>query len=794
MLKNLIVISIRNFLKDKGYSILNVLGLSIGITFSLLLVLYVIDELSFDKYHKKADRIYRINAFVQEPTKDMKWAATQFPLGPALKRDYPEVEHAVRFVASNGDVFGSGERKFSETKVFYTDSNFFDVFTHPFLEGNPKTALVKPNSIVLTRQLAEKYFGKKSALDQSLQANSGTVYKVTGVTEDVPKNSHIIYNALISSNSLPGGSDYGGGWGNFGFYTYVLLSPGADPQNFEKKLAPMYKKYMAPIFEQYNIKIRYGIQSITDIHLHSEMEQEPEELGSMSYIYILSSVAAFLLIIACINYMNLTTARSARRAKEIGIRKVAGSNRTQLVMQFIVESLVITLISMVISLGLVYLLLPSFNTLAGKFLSYGSVFQPTGLMVLLGVLLFVGLLGGSYPAIYLSKFNPLSVLKGTLSKASANISLRRVLVTIQFSISMVMIICTWVVYSQLRYMRQKSLGFEKDQVVSLRVNGGGPVRDKVTAFKTELRNYPGIISVSSANAVPGSENVSFNLFQVESATGYRDKGVDCYSIDENYLATLGIKLVKGRNFTSADTVKSIMVNENMVKTFGWDEPLGKKVKFPGDTSGSYVEVIGVVQDFHQKSLYNPIAPLIMFYAPVTRGVQVKIAAKDIPKTIHLLEETWKKFFPTLLFTYTFLDEDFDSQYAADQKRGKIFTIFSILTVFITCLGLIGLIAFTTQQRQKEISIRKVMGADIRQIVPLLARNFIFLVACSCLLAFPVAYYFMHKWLEVFPYKAGLQVSTFILSALVVLLITVITISYHTVRVALANPVKSLRTE
>lgn len=558
----------------------------------------------------------------------------------------------------------------------------------------------------------------------------------------------------------------------------------------------MYDKYVAPIFAQYNIKVKYGVQPIADIHLKSDFDQEPEELGSMSYIYIFTSVALFMLLIACINYMNLTTARSARRAKEIGIRKVAGSTRPQLIAQFMTESVVLTVISLLISLGLLYFLLPLFNSLAGKFLSYKNILQPVSLLVLFGIVVFVGVLGGSYPALYLSKFNSVSVLKGTLSKASANVALRRVLVTVQFSISMVMIICTWVVYSQLNFMKEKDLGFNKDQVLSFTITANGNVRAGAVGMMDEIRKNPHVVSVSSANAPPGSPNVFFNLFSIETSEGFREKGVDTYSIDGKYLDALGIKLVKGRNFTiPADTLNSVIVNESMVKAFGWrDQPLGKKIKFPGDTSNRHLEVVGVIQDFHQKSLYNPISPLLLFHRPILRTFLVKISPGHIPETLKELENTWKKFYPEQPFSFTFMDDDFNSQYAADQKRGKIFTSFSLLTILITCLGLIGLIAFTTEQRQKEISIRKVMGAGTTQIVPLIAKNFVMMVCISCLIAFPIAWYFMNKWMEVFPYKVGLQASAFILSALLVLFITVVTISFHTIKVAIANPVKSLRTE
>jgi putative ABC transport system permease protein len=795
MIKNLLLVAIRNFKRDKWYSLLNILGLTIGITFSLFLIFYIKDELNYDRYNKKVDRIYRINSYIKESSKPvMNWAITQYPLAPALVKDYPEVEEAVRFVPNGRTMYKKGELHFYEDKVFFADSSVFRVFTYPFIEGDPQTALVAPNSIVLTQSVAEKFFGKSgNIVGQSLQNDDGAIYKITGVVKDVPKNSHLIFDVLVSASTLP--KDFGGDWGSFDYFTYVLLRPDANAAAFEAKLLPMYDKYMASIFAQFKIKIHYGVQPITAIHLHSDMANEPEELGSISYIYIFSAVALFMLLIACINYMNLTTARSARRAKEIGIRKVTGSTQSQLVAQFLVESTLTAVFALLISIGLIALLLSTFNSLSGKFISFGALLEPGTFWILLGIILFVGMVGGSYPAFYLSKFNPIAVLKGALSKGSSNVTLRRILVVIQFSISMIMLICTWVVYGQLKYLRDKDLGFNKDHVLSIAANARNDIRGKILAFKNEARKNPRVLSVSTAQSTPGGDNVSFRLFSVQSKDGFVDKGVDCYGVDENYFNTLGMQVKKGRNFSgSPDTLNSIIANENMVKYFGWDNAIGKLVKRPGDTSSFHYIVVGVVNDFNQKSLYNPIAPLMLFYRPSSNNIQLKLAAGEIPATIAGVEKSWKAIFPDLPFSYTFLDQDFDSQYAADQKRGKIFTTFSILTILITCLGLLGLIAFTTEQRQKEISIRKIMGAGIGQIVPLLTRNFVFLVGISCLVAFPGAWFFMDIWLKKFPYNTGLTPAPFLLAALTVLLITLLTVTFHSVKAAIANPSEKLRAD
>lgn len=797
MLKNLLRVALRNFMRDKWYSLLNILGLTIGITFSVFLIFYIKDELSYDRYNEKADRIYRIEAFVKEPDKDtMRWAITPFLMAQALSKDYPEVEEATRLWGNPGNktMFKNGALRFYEDKVMYADSNLFRVFTYNFIQGNARNALTAPNALVLTQSLAEKYFGEHTSyIGRTLENANGDIYKVTAVIKDVPKNSHIIFNALISRSSLP--ADFANNWGGFGFYTYVLLKPHVNAAAFQKKLAPVYDKYLAPIFAQFNIKMRFGLQPITSIHLHSDATNEPEDLGSMSYIYIFSAVAFFMLLIACINYMNLTTARSARRAKEIGIRKVTGSTKSQLVLQFLVESTLTAVVALLLSIGFIALLLPTFNSISGKSIAFATLFQPSTLLTLLAIIVFVGFVGGSYPAFYLSKFNPVNVLKGNLSKGSSNVTLRRALVVVQFSISMIMLICTWVVYAQLKYVRSKDLGFNKQQVLTITANSDKDVSSSIRAFKNDVRDNPHVLAVSTSQGVPGS-GISFNLFTIETKNGHTDKGVDCYGVDEDYFKTLGMKIVQGRAFSGlSDTLRSIIVNENMMKEYGWgNNAIGKRVRFPGDTSKFYLEVVGVVKDFNQKSLYNPITPLILFYRPNSNMIELKLDAKNINTTIASVEQSWKKYFTDLPFAYTFLDQDFNSQYAADQKRGKIFTAFSILTIIITCLGLLGLIAFTTQQRQKEISIRKVMGAKVSQIIPLVTRNFVALVGLSCLIAFPVAWYFMSKWLEIFPYNTGLKITPFILSALVVLALTLLTVIFHTVRAAVAKPVKALRAE
>jgi putative ABC transport system permease protein len=785
-------IALRNFRKDKWFSLLNILGLTIGITFSLFLIFYVRDELNYDRFNLKADRIYRIVTYVTEKDKNTNFTITESPLAAELKKDYPEVDESTHLLSRERTLFKIGNNSFFETKIYYADSNLFKIFTVTFLEGNPKTALMQPNSIVINRTTADKYFGKNTlALGKTLHTVYD-LYTVTGVIKDIPQNTHIRYNMLISMSSNK--DDDGQNWGNFNYFTYALLKPGVSAATFQKKVDQTVEKYVKPVFEPFNVKMRFYAQPITDIHLHSDLEREPEELGSMSYIWTFSAIAFFMLLIACINYMNLTTARSARRAKEIGIRKVTGSSRGQLIAQFLGESILTALVAVLLSFILVLLLFPFFNSLSGKTFTIDNLLQPFNIFLMLGIGLFTGLVGGSYPAFYLSAFQPVSILKGALSKASGNVNLRRTLVVLQFSVSMAMLICTWIVYSQLAYMRNKDLGFNKDRVLTFVVNTGKYEPDKIISMGTDFRRLSAVADVGIGGSFPGSGNTNLSLFRIPTKTGRVDKAIECYGIDEHYMSALSIKIVKGRNFSGADTLHGIMVNENFAKHFGWDQPVGQRIAFPGDTSGHYLEVVGVCKDFNQSSLYNPIAPLLLFFGPTNNTYVMKLNAGNMSSSLSQVEGVWKKYFPELPFEFKFLDEGLNSQYVADQKRGKIFATLAILTIIITCLGLLGLTAYTTQQKQKEISVRRVMGASVGQIITLITRNYLWLALIATAIAFPVAYYFMSNWLKVFSYNPGISVVPFVVSALVIVFTAVLTATFHSAKAALSNPAKNLRSE
>lgn len=794
MLKNLITIALRNIRKDKTYSAINILGLTVGITCSVFLLMYILDELSYDRYHKDANNIYRVISNIKEPDNAFTWAVAQIPLAEELRDNYPEVKNVVRFFGLGRTLYKNGEKAFYEERFYLADSTVFDMFDYKFLYGDINTALDKPNSIVLTREMASKYFDKEDAVGMSFQNQAGDVYNVTGVIDDVPLNSHFIFDALISRSTMPG---YQGSWGNFGVFTYLQLPPGYDLAKMDTSLRKVIKEKVDPIFAEYGITIRYELQRITDIHLYSKIQDEAEEGGDISYIYVFGAVAFFMLIIACINYMNLATARSAGRAREVGIRKVMGSQRVQIMTQFITESVVLALIALVVSLVLIYGLLPLFNQLSNKELPFTYVTQAPVMLSLVGVVIFVGIIGGSYPAFYLSGFNPVNVLKGKAAMKGGNALFRKFLVVVQFSISIFMLISTLVVFDQLQFMRDKDLGFSRERILRIDLPGDELFK-KSSVIAERLRQTPGVTNVGTTGATPG-QGIGKNLMKVEDNDGkMTDRGVDLFTADYDFVQTLGMTVVEGRNFSrdvSSDTTFAILVNESMVRRMSWDNPIGKKFSFDGGPNPEK-RVVGVVKDYHQNSLYDAIEPLIIILRVNNRSLVVKTAEGDVRESIAAIEKTWNEVNPTYPLEYTFLDQDFDSQYKSDEKRSQIFTAFSILTITIACLGLLGLAAFTTEQRYKEIGIRKVIGASVHGLVVLMSREFFLLVGIGMLLAFPAAWYFTDTWLQNFAYRIALEGEwlTFIVSALLAFIITLITVGFHVVRAASTNPVKALREE
>ena len=801
MLKNFLTIALRNFKRQPAYTFLNVFGLTVGIAATLFILLYITEETRYDTHHLKADRIFRISSDITEPDDHFRWAVTQNPLAPTLKQEYPEVAEYVRFIDNGRTRFEHGDRFFFEEDVYLVDSTVFDVFTFNLIKGDRTTALKEPNSLVINNSVAERIFGKNDPIGEILKTPSGREYEVTGVFEDMPQHSHLIANAMISANTIPGlMNSTPGQWGGFNIFSYVLLKDGTDAQAFADKLPEVIEKYVAVIFDQFDIKVKYELLPLKSIHLNSNFEGEPEPTGQIAFLYIFGAIAIFMLLIACINYMNLSTARATQRAMEVGIRKVLGSERKQLIGQFLSESVLFTLIALVLSFFLVQLLLPAFNKAFSLSLGSDLLWSAPVLAGAFGIVLFAGILGGSYPAFYLSAFEPMKVLKGSLAKGSGNPTLRKVLVTLQFAITIFMLIGTGIIYDQMNYLRNKDLGFDKEHVMTFRLQGQQS-RDKYPVIQQKLKLNPIITSVGTCTTSPG-RGYSKNLINAENSTGSMEQyGVDLYGVDYDFFPTLGAEFVAGRNISleyGTDSTNAVLINEAMVERLGWvDDPIGKKFQFGTNDTLPIQRVVGVVKNFHQQSLYEPITPLL-FYPQVNNGnVHVKINPdnqQELAETIAFIGQQWNDIFPNTPFEFEFVDEAFMELYEADQIRAKIFTLFSILMIGIACLGLLGLASFTAEQRTKEIGIRKVMGAQTSDIVYLLTRNFVLLVALASIPAFIAAWYFMTKWLDTFAYHTNMNYLLYGLAFFMVVAITLFTTGYHALKAAYGNPVKALKHE
>ncbi len=794
MFKNLLVVALRVLRKDLFYSLFNIVGLTIGITSSIFLLMYVLDELSYDRYHKNADRIYRVVSHITEPDDAFDWIVAQIPFAPQLKEDYPEVEEYVRFIDAGRTLFKHDETFFYEDDVYFVDSTVFNVFSYKFISGNPETALLEPNSIVLISSFAKRYFGKSDPLGKSIETSDGDSYKITGLLEDVPENSHLKFSALISRNTLPGQI---GSWGNFGVFTYILLPESTDYKQFEDKISEMYGKYMAGIFEKIGIKIKYILQPVTWIHLYSTSEGEPEPTGSIAYIYIFSMVALFMLIIASINYMNLATARSTKRAREVGLRKVLGSDRCLLIFQFLMESLVLTLIAAMVSIVLVNLILPSFNQISGKSLNFLSILEPDFLLSLFGIVLFLGVVGGSYPAFYLSRFNPVSVLKGEVTTAYKKFSFRKILIVIQFSISLIMIISTWVVYSQIEFLKNKDVGFDKTNVIRLDLSTEEMTR-QYDVFREALLTNPDVLNVGSTDTRIG-EGSGKIIFRLETPEGMDERGVNFGVCDDTFIETMGITILQGRGFSRemmADTATGVIINETLARRMNWADPIGKKVQVGSsrNTESPIARVVGLMKDYNQTGLYNEVESYLLLFRLNSEVMYVKLGDKDVSSTLSFIGQKWEILFPDKPFKYTFLEDDFKDQFEQDRKRGLILAVFSFLTILIASLGLFGLSSFTVETRTKEIGVRKVLGAGIIEITVMIIKEFVLLILISIIIAFPVAYYMMKNWLQDYTYRTNLSAWIFILSGLGILILAILIVSLHTFRAGNANPVDSIQQE
>jgi putative ABC transport system permease protein len=803
MLKNYLKIAFRNLLKFKTYSLINITGLAVGVAACILILLYVKDELSFDKYNLKADRIYRVYTAGKLTGRDLDMIVTPAPLGQTFVHDFPEVVQYTRLMPNSNMLIRYKDNVFNEKRFFWADSTIFDVFTIPFIEGNPKTALNQPHTVVLTESLAKKYFGSEDPMDKIMNFEDGTAYTVRGVVKDCPVNSHFHYDIFASMASIEAGKNTL--WIANNFYTYIVLKKGASAKALEDKIPELVKKYAGPQlyqamgipYEEFQKKgdsYEFHLQRLTDIHLKSNLDYEIEPNGDISYVYIFSIIALFILLIACINFMNLTTARSTTRSKEVGIRKVLGSNKTQLIKQFLAESILLSFIAVLVAIALVETFLPSFNDLAAKQLETNFTSFSVIAALVVGVLI-IGLIAGSYPAFFLSHYKPVKVLKGALDNNKRS-WLRSGLVVFQFAISIILFIGTLVIYSQLQYIQDKKLGFDREHV--LVINRAWALDKKTKTFKDELLKDSHVISATNCNNIPG-RIFGQTVFKAENAPASQQSLLAIMSADYNFAKTLKLKLEDGRYFSINNPSDSlaVVINESAVRILGLKNPVGKRIILVGPTAQQSVayNIIGVLKDFNFESLHQKIRPLAVFLRTgLMAYLPIRISPKDVKETVALIQNKWKRFVPDKPLEYFFLDDDFNTLYSSEQKTGQIFTVFSVLAIFIACLGLLGLAAFTAERRTKEIGIRKVLGASVPGIVFALSKEFIKWVLIANVIAWPIAYYFMNKWLEDFAYRINMPYWVFFISAVAAMIIAVITVSSQTIKAANSNPVKSLRYE
>lgn len=782
MLKNYIKIAYRNFSRHKGYSFINVSGLTLGIACFILIALFIQDEWSYDRYHKNADHIYRIESIDPLDSKAVGNTRMQAPIAPALVKEFPEVVSATRLWPKRNTLISRGNKKFYEDRLFYADPAIFDIFTFPLNQGDPKTALATPNSIVLTETMAKKYFADVDPIGQVVTIDNKMEYQVTGVLQDVPENSHFKLDFLIPfSNAVHLFGNAVNEWNRVSaFYIYLLLQPGYAPATLEKKLPDFNKKYMA----QNQV---FYLKPLISIHLHSHLPSELEPNSDIRYTYIFSAVAFLILLIACINFMNLATARSAQRAKEVGMRKVIGAYRWQLIGQFLSEAILFGFVAILLAVLLVELFLPTFNALVGKHLSidYSNMAVLLGLG---GIALFAGMLAGSYPALFLSAFQPVYVLKSTTSIGSKSILLRKALVVFQFTISVALIASTSIIYNQMKYIQKKNLGFKKEQLLIITLNNP-ELKSKSELVKHEFLQIPAVIAATASRGRPGKEGMATD-FKVEGLE--KPIWINAFGIDYDFVKTYEMEMVKGRNFSEdfATDREAFVVNEAAASAFGWNDPILKKLEWFGVAG----EVIGVIGDFHFKSLHEKIEPLILYVESEPSELTLKMDADDIASTLASLKKKWEQLSPHYPFDYFFLDADFDKLYRTENKLGKIFGYFTILTIFIASLGLFSLAAFTTEQRIKEIGIRKVMGASAARIVLLITKDFVVLVFIAQILGAFLAYLGINRWLQHFAYRVDVGLDTFLQTGFISLIITLLTVSYQSLKGALANPVETLRNE
>lgn len=806
MLKNYLKVALRNMLKKKYYSFLNLLGLSIGITAGILIIIYVQDELSYDQFHPKVEQKYVIGLNGKIGNQEVRGIFTPPVLAGTAVEEVPGISNATRTNSIGNTVFRheATATAFTEQNVFFADSNFYAFFGYELLTGDPETALEGPNKAVLTESIAQKYFGNENPIGKTLVVGNGrTSYEVTGVNADPPQNSHFQFDILLSFSS----SEYSRSteWLSNSINTYIELAPGADVAKVEAGLNDLIVKYVGPEIQQFmGMTIEqmreqggeYGYFSVPvlDLHLNAPNVQTSfEPPGDITYVYIFSAVGIFLIVIACVNFMNLSTASAAGRAKEVGLRKTLGSDRSGMMIQFLFESILYVVLATLISFVLIWLLLPWFNQLAGKELTLQIFSEPWFLASLGGLVLGIGFLAGSYPAFYLTAFNPVEVLKGKIARGAKSGGFRRTLVVGQFFISIGLIACTILVNQQLQYMQNKNLGFNKEQSIVL--TNTARLDSNKEPFKEELLSDSRVISASYSNfTIPGTQNVTI----FERPNQDQDYIMALYYADHDHREALGFEMAEGRYFNRdfATDTAAIVINEAAVKEMGFEDPVGEEIYYSG--SQRNYRVIGVMKDFNFESLRNEIMPLAMMLIDTQDGsaneMIVRFDTDDPGEAVDIIESTWAEYAGGEPLDYNFLDDDFDQLFRQEQRLGNVFTAFTLIAIFIACLGLLGLSAYITEQRRQEIGIRKVLGATTSSILTLLSTEFIKLTGIAFLLAMPVAWYFISDWLQNFAYRIEVSPMIFVLTAAATLVIVLLTISWQTMKAAFMNPVESIRTE
>ena len=800
MIRNCFLIAWRNLWKNKVFSAINILGLSTGLACCILMFLFVQHELSYDKFNKQAGSIYRLTSMFTETPEKGLLAVTPAPWAPLIKKDFPEIKQYVRLLKDEKVLIGQpGQQHFYETNLLYADSTFFDVFTVTLEKGNVSHSLDRPNSIILTAETARKYFGNTDPIGKTLEINSfgrNLTVEVTAIAKELPQASHFQFGSLVSLQTL---GDISNLWSFHMFQSYVLLNTHTPAAEIEKKFPSFVNKYIAGN-PQADGKCNIYLQPITDIHLRSHMVGELGVNGDIIYVYVFAGVAVFVLLIACFNFTNLSTARSLARAKEVGLRKVVGADKKQLVFQFLSETTLFGVIALVIALGLSWLALPLFNQLSGRQLMLDLSDNYSLALMLVLLLLEVGLLAGLYPAAVLSAFRPVEVLKGKFLKSNKGVSFRKVLVTLQFIVSIGLIGSTVLVYQQLHFLQNKNLGFDKENVLVLTLPRDADSAKSET-FKTALLNNEAIRSIAASSSVP-SATIPVNLVNDGSADLSKALSMQMLFTDENFVPTMNMKILAGRNLSRehrTDLAQGFILNEEAVKKFGWKRPseaIGKTVQWVQPTavlkSG---KVVGVVKDFNITPLKNAVQPLVMHYFPQRfQYMYIRFDQKRADQVIPLIEKRFNELYAKQNFEYRFLDDTLNAMYSSEKKLGVIFSYFSILAVIIACLGVLGLSLYSIQQRIKEIGIRKVLGASVAGITGELVKEFVKPVLLAALIATPIAWYGMNKWLEDFAYRISINWTVFLLTTMAVLFLAVLTMSVQSIRAAHANPVKTLRAE